>query len=123
MASNYLENAIANHFFRNSSQTSPTTVYAKLHTGDPGEDGTNNAAGESTRKSITFGAPSNGVISNTAAVTWTSVSTTETYNGVSIWDASSGGNCLGGSTLTASKAVTAGDDAEFAVGALTITVT
>jgi hypothetical protein len=33
----------------------PTNVYVKLHTGDPGEDATSNAATETTRKEACIG--------------------------------------------------------------------
>ena len=37
-----------------------TTAYIALHTGDPGEDGTANAASETTRQSLTWSAASGG---------------------------------------------------------------
>ena len=92
--SNYLEDAIGNALRgggNGTSFTAPAAIYTKLHTGDPGEDGTANAAGETTRKATTFGASSGGVITSNALVEWTNVSTTETYSHVSLWDASSGG--------------------------------
>ena len=120
--SNYLENAVANALRgggNGTSYTAPAAVYAKLHTGDPGEDGTTNAAGETTRKEVQFGASSNGVISLTNSPSWTSVSTSETYSYVSLWDHVSAGNCLGSGSLTAPVAVTAGDT--FNLTALTYT--
>jgi hypothetical protein len=91
--------------------TAPAAVYVKLHTGDPGEDGTANAAGETTRQAATFAAPSNpaGTMTTSADLTWTNVSTSETISHVSVWDANAAGNCLGSGALAASKAVIAGD--------------
>lgn len=123
--SNYLENAWANTIRgggNGTSYTAPAAVYVKLHTGDPGEDGTANAAGNTTRQAITFGASSNGVITSSALVEWTSVSTTETYSHVSLWDNSTAGNCLGSGALTASKAVTAGDTFQLPSGQVTFTL-
>ena len=100
--------------------TAPAALYAKLHIGDPGEDGTANAAGNTTRQEVQFGAESGGVISLSNSPTWTSVSTTETYSHISLWDSSTVGNCWGSGSLTASKSVTAGDT--FQLTALTITV-
>lgn len=120
--SNYLEDAIANALRgggNGTSFTAPTTVYAKLHTGDPGEAGTSNAAGETTRKAVEFGAASGGVISLSNAPSWTNVSTGETYSHVSLWDHVSAGNCLGSGSLTAPVAVSAGDT--FNLTALTYT--
>lgn len=122
--SNYLENAFGNALRgggAGTSYTAPANVYAKLHTGDPGEDGTSNAAGETTRKEVTFGAASGGVISLSNSPSWTAVSTTETYSHVSIWDNSTAGNCLGSGALSSSVAVTAGDT--FNLTALTVTIT
>lgn len=119
--SNYAENAILDALFNNTA-LQKSARYAKLHTGDPGEDGTANAATEATRKSITGAAASGGVFTSANDLAWTSVSTTETYSHVSIWDASSGGNCLGSGALASSKAVNAGDNFTIASGSLTFTL-
>ncbi len=71
----------------------PATLYAKLHIGNPGAAGTANPAGETTRKAFTRAAASGGATSNVAALTWTAVSTSEDYSHITIWDASSAGNC------------------------------
>lgn len=122
--SNYAENAFANSLRGGGNGvnvTAPAALYAKLHTGDPGEDGTANAATETTRKAVEFGAASNGVVSLSNTPSWTSVSTTETYSHISIWDNSTAGNCWGSGALTSSVSVTAGDT--FTLSALTITMT
>ena len=121
--SNYLEDAICNALRgggAGTSFTAPAAVYAKLHIGDPGETGTSNAAGETTRQAVTFGASSGGVISLSNTPTWTNVASTETISHISLWDASSNGNCLGSGALTASKSVVAGDT--FTLTALTVTL-
>lgn len=117
--STYLENAIGNALRGNSAGTSftaPAHVYIKLHTGDPGAACTSNAAGNTTRTEIIFGAASGGVITSTADVTWTNVSTAETYSHFSLWDASSAGNALGSGALTASKTVAVGDTFTLSTG-------
>jgi len=123
-ATNYLEAKVADHVLGTTTYTKPTAVYVKLHTGDPGEDATANAAGETTRKVVTFGAASNpgGVATSNSACDWTSVSTSETYSYFSIWDASTAGNPLVSGALTASVAVTAGDNFSIPSGSLTVTV-
>jgi hypothetical protein len=121
--SNYLENAFGNTLRgggNGTSYTAPTAIYAKLHTGDPGEDCTANAAGNTTRQAVTFGAASGGVISLSNTPSWTSVSTTETYSYVSLWDNVSAGNALGSGIMSSSVAVTAGDT--FTLSALTVTL-
>ena len=98
-------------------------VFVKLHTGDPGEEGTANAAGETTRKEVTsWGTPTAGVIKTAAAQEWASVSTSETYKYVSLWDASTAGNCLWVIQLEAEKAVSAGDGFKLAAEALSVSL-
>ena len=116
--SNYAENALLNTF-RNTS-FSVSTVYLRLHTGDAGEDGTTNLASNSSRQVVSFNAASSGSMASSATVTWTNVSTTETYTHWSAWDASVGGNCLWTGALSASAAVTAGDT--FEITSLTLTL-
>lgn len=112
-------NAILNALCRSTAWTEPDAIYVKLHTGDPGSAGTSNAAGNTTRQQATFGTnASAGSIANTAAVTWTSVSNTETYSHFSAWDASSNGAFLFSGTLTA-NGVTAGDTFSVGIGSLT----
>ena len=62
--SNYLENALINATLRNTSYTSPTTVYMGLYTSDPTDanTGTEVSGGSYTRMAVTMGAPSNGVL-------------------------------------------------------------
>lgn len=111
-------NAILDALCRSVAWSEPAAFYVKLHTGDPGSAGANNAAGETTRKQATFSAASGGAITTSADLTWTSVSTSETISHVSFWDASSAGNFLGSDALNASKALTAGDNFTIAAGDL-----
>lgn len=116
-------NAMLDAFARNVSYSN-AAVWVKLHTGDPGAAGTSNAAANTTRQQATFGnAASSGAISNTVAVEWTSVSTTETYSHISLWTASSGGTFLGSDDLSSTAAVTAGDTFRIPVGDLDLTIT
>lgn len=99
-------------------------VWVKLHTGDPGSAGTTNAATETTRKQVTFGAgAASRTISNTAALTWTAVSTTETYTHISLWTASAAGTFLGRDDLSSSAAMQAGDTFTIPIGDLDLTGT
>jgi hypothetical protein len=116
--SNYAELALLNTL-RNTS-FAVTAVYLKLHTGDPGEAGTSNAATEATRKVVSFSAASSGSMTSSATVEWTNVSTTETYSHWSLWDASTAGNCLWSGGLATTAAVTAGDT--FQITSLTLTL-
>lgn len=99
-------------------------VWVKLHLGDPGSAGTANPAVEATRKQATFGsAAASRAISNTAAVEWTNVSTTETYTWVSFWSASSGGTFLGRDDLSSPAPVEAGDTFRIPIGDLDLSIT
>lgn len=118
-----IANAILDALCRSVTWTEPVAFYVKLHTGDPGAAGTSNAATETTRVQATFSAASGGAITNSAALEWTSVSTTETYSHVSFWDASTAGTFLGSDDLAASKAVDAGDDFTIPAGDLDLNLT
>lgn len=116
-------NSILDAFARNVSYAGNAAVWIKLHTADPGASGATAAAGNTTRKQITFGsAASGGTISNTAAVSWTSgeVTTSEDYTHYSLWTASTAGTFLGSGTVTA-NAVTAGDTFTIAIGDIDLT--
>lgn len=117
--SNFLENELLDAAGGNGTYNSAAT-YLKLHTGDPGEDGTANAATEATRKIVSFSAASGGSMASSATVEWTNVSTTETYTHWSLWDAASAGNCLWTGALSSSASVTAGDT--FQITSLTLTL-
>ena len=118
--SNYAENKILDHVTGEAAWTMPTTVYVKLHTGDPGEAATSNAATEATRKAASWSAAASGSIATDATLEWTNVSTTETYSHWSLWDASTAGNALWSGALSASAAVTAGDT--FQITSLTLSL-
>lgn len=115
-------NAILDALCRSVAWTEPDEVWVKLHVGDPGAAGTSNPATETTRKQATFGtAASGGAISNTAALTWTSVAGTEDFTHFSAWTASTAGTFLFSGTVTA-NAVTAGDDFTVPIGDLDCTL-
>lgn len=102
--------------FKFEEPTKYEKVFLKFHKGNPGEEGLNNACTEATRKQVTWEGTSS--LSNSAAVTWTAVSTTETYEYVSMWTAVTGGTFLGYEKLTALRNVIAGDEVQFVKGGL-----
>lgn len=90
--------------------TAPTNTWVKLHTGDPGASGASNASAETTRKQLTWSAASGGSKAITATLpSWVWSAATETISHISVWDASTAGNCLYTFALTASKSVASGD--------------
>lgn len=123
--SNYLENALINGTLRATSYTAPTTVYVGLYTTDPTDanTGTEVSGGSYARTSATFGAPSNGVTTNSAAVTFpTATGTWGTVGWIGILDASTSGNLLYHTPLTSSKSITSGDIFTIAIGNLSVTL-
>lgn len=125
--SNYAEDALCNHVFRNTALTSPTTVYMALFTAVTDAEagtGTEVSGGSYARTAITFGAPSNGVITNSATVTFPTATAdwgTVTHGG--IFDAASAGNALSIiKALAASKVVNNGDIIRFNTGQISFTV-
>jgi hypothetical protein len=118
--SNYAELALLNTL-RNTSFAVAGT-WLKLHTGDPGEDATSNAATNTSRQSVSFSAASAGSMASSSTATWTNVSTTETYTHWSLWDSAgpTGGNPLWKGALSTSASVTAGDT--FQITSLTLTL-
>lgn len=116
-------NKILDGICRNTA-FSKAAVYVKLHVGDPGGTGANNAAANTTRQAVTFGSASAArSCANTVAVSWTSVSTQETYSYVSLWDHatnSASTNHIGNDDLSSSAGVSTGDTFQIAIGGLTL---
>jgi len=124
--SNYLENALINATLRNTSYTSPSTVYVGLFTTDPTDAGTGTevSGGSYARVAVTFGAPSNGVSTNSGAVEFAQATASwGTVTHIGILDASTSGNLLYHSPLDVSKAIDTGDIFKIAIGSLSVTLT
>lgn len=119
-ASNYLESGVLDAVF-NNTVLQKSARYVKLHTGDPGEDGTGNAAVEATRKSLTNAPASGGVFTSTNSLAWSSVAADETYTHFSIWDHPTAGNCLIVGELDSAESVEAGDNFSIPAGGIVVT--
>jgi hypothetical protein len=128
--SDYLENAIINFWLRANpgSLTSPATVYAALFTTattDAG-GGTEVTGGSYARQAVSFGAPSNGVSSNTADVRFPAAGTATaawgTVTNFAIYDALTVGNSLFHGALAVNKTIDNGDVFTFPTGNLTVTL-
>jgi hypothetical protein len=115
-------NAILDAICRSVAYSDPASFNLKLHLGDPGAAGTSNPAVETTRKAVTFSAAASGAITNSADVTWTSVSTTETYTHVSAWSDIAAGTFVLSDALEVPRAMTAGQDFTIPAGDLDITL-
>jgi hypothetical protein len=119
--SSYLANAWLNAL-GNATSFSVTTAYVKLHVGDPGAAGTSNAATETTRKSVSFAAASNGALASDADVSWTNIAGSQDATHFTAWDNETAGNFLFSGTITG-NAYTAGDTYTISSGGLTVSLT
>ena len=123
--SDFLENALINAVLRNTTYTSPATVYVSLYTTDPtdADSGTEVSGGSYARTAVTMGAPSNGVSTNSADVTFpTATASWGTVTHIGIHDASTSGNLLFHTALDTSKTIDSGDIFKIETGNLTVTL-
>ena len=120
-----LSNYLANKFLDavgNATSFSAANVYVKLHIGDPGANGTANAATETTRKSISFSAASSGGLTSDADISWSNIAGSEDATFFTVWDNLTAGNFLFSGTV-AGNAYTAGDTFTIPSGSLTVSLT
>jgi hypothetical protein len=123
--SNYLENALLNAVLRNTSYTSPSTVFVALYTSDPTDagSGTEVSGGSYARKSVTFAEPSDGVVLSNAAVEFDQATASwGTVGYIGLMDAVTTGNLLFHTALTTAKTIEAGDIFKIASGSLSVTL-
>jgi hypothetical protein len=123
--SNFLENALINATLRNTTYTSPATVYVSLWTSDPTDagSGTEVSGGSYARTAVTMGAPSNGVSLNSADVTFpTATASWGVVGWIGINDALTTGNLLYHSPLDTSKTIDSGDIFKISTGNLSVTL-
>jgi hypothetical protein len=124
--SNYLANAMVNATLRNTSYTSPATVYVALYSTAPtaSTSGTELTGNSYSRQSVTFSAPSAGSASSNVAVSFGPATGNNwaTVRGMAIVDASSSGNILYFQTTT-SQNVLIGKTLTYGSGNITITLT
>ena len=123
--SNFLENALVNATLRNTTYTSPATVYVALYTSDPtdADTGTEVTGGSYARTSVTFAAPSNGVSLSSADVTFpTCTAGWGTVTHIGLRDASTAGNLLYHTPLDSSKTIDTGDIFKISTSNLSVTL-
>jgi hypothetical protein len=123
--SNYLENALINVTLRATTYTAPATVYVSLWTSDPTDagSGTEVSGGSYARTAVTFAAPSNGVTTNSADVTFpTCTASWGVVGWIGINDAATSGNLLYHSPLDTSKTIDSGDIFKISTGNLSVTL-
>jgi hypothetical protein len=123
--SNFLENALINATLRATTYTSVATVYVSLWTSDPTDagSGTEVSGGSYARTAVTFAAPSNGVTTNSADVTFpTCTASWGTVGWIGINDALTTGNLLYHSPLDTAKTIDSGDIFKISTGNLSVTL-
>lgn len=123
--SNYLENKLLDHVLRNTSYTSPTTVYVGLYTSNPdeGNTGTEVSGGSYARQSLSVTTASGGVVTSSADVTFPQATGSwGTISHIGLLDALTSGNLLMYTALTTSKAIESGDVLKIASGSLTASI-
>jgi hypothetical protein len=121
--STYLRQAIYNAILKNTAFTGAATLYASLHTAAPGLTGANEVPSTNAyaRVAVTFGTPTAGAGSNSAAPTWPAPTPANwgTVTHFGIWDAATGGNYYLGDALTAAVATSIGVPVTAPIGNLT----
>jgi hypothetical protein len=123
--SNFLEDALINATLRATTYTSVATVYVSLWTTDPTDagSGTEVSGGSYARTAVTFGAPSNGVTTNDADVTFpTATASWGTVGWIGINDAATSGNLLYHTDLDTAKTIDSGDIFKISTGNLSVTL-
>ena len=120
--SDFLENELLDHAFRNSAYSPPSAVYLALFTVAPTDagGGTEVSGSGYAREAISFGAASGGAISNTSAVDFlASGGNFGTIVAVGVFDALTTGNLMSWKAIS-SVAINDGDTLAFPIGDLDI---
>lgn len=122
--SDFLENELLDHVFRNAAYTPPAAVYLGLYTAAPTDagGGTQVTGGAYARQAITFGAASGGTISNTSAASFTaSGGSFGAVVAVGVFDALTSGNMLMWKAIS-SVTVASGETLNFPIGDIDISL-
>lgn len=121
----YLANNLINETLRNINYVPVATHYLALFTTNPtpNNTGIEVSGGSYVRKPITFIAPTNGVTSNSATVTFPAATApwgTVTHFG--IYDALTTGNLLYYHALDITRSILAGDSLSVPIGNISVTL-
>ena len=123
--SNYLENKVLDHVLRNTSYTSPTTVYVGLFLSDPTDagSGTECTGSAYARQTLSVTTASDGIVTSSADVTFPQATGSwGTITHLGLLDALTSGNLLMHTPLTTSKTIDNGDILKISSGNLTVTL-
>lgn len=125
--SDYLANAVLDHVFEGTAYTQPTNIYialctATINDSDTGSTITEPGSNYARVNHDDWTIASAGASANSGAITFAGCTATwGTITHVALVDASSAGNMLLHSSLTASQALETGDVGKFVDGSLDIT--
>ena len=124
--SNTFETHVLNYVFTATSVTRPTAWYLALFTSNPAEDASGTEVSTSgtayARQSVSFSVSGN-LATNSAAVEFpTATASFGTVTHIGVFTASSGGDLIAYSALSASKAISTGDVFRVPAGDLDITL-
>ena len=124
--SNTFETHVLNYVFTTTSVTRPTAWYIALFTSNPAEDASGTEVSTSgtayARQTVAFSVSGN-LATNSAAVEFpTATASFGTVTHIGVYDASTSGNLIAYSALSASKAISTGDVFRIPTGDLDITL-
>ena len=124
--SNTFETHVLNYVFTATSVTRPTAWYLALFTSNPAEDASGTEVSTSgtayARQTVAFSVSGN-LATNSAAVEFpTATASFGTVTHIGVFDASTSGNLIAYSALSASKAISTGDVFRVPAGDLDITL-
>ncbi len=124
--SNTFETHVLNYVFTATSVTRPTAWYIALFTTNPAEDASGTEVSTSgtayARQTVAFTVSGN-LATNSAAVEFpTATANFGTVTHIGVFDASTSGNLIAYSALSASKAISTGDVFRVPAGDLDITL-
>ena len=122
--SNTFETHVLNYVFTTTSVTRPTAWYIALFTSNPAEDASGTEVSTSgtayARQTVAFSVSGN-LATNSAAVEFpTATASFGTVTHIGVYDASTSGNLIAYSALSASKAISTGDVFRIPTGDLDI---
>lgn len=123
--SNTFETHVLQYVFTADSVTRPTAWYVGLFTADPTDTGsgaTEITGNNYSRVSATFSVSGNAATTSSAVEFSAATGSWGTISHIGIFDASSGGNLIAHSSLTASKAIASGDVFRIPTGDIDITL-
>jgi len=125
--SNYAEDKVLDHLFKNTSYTSPSAYIGYFNNSITDASVPTEVSGNGYARvqiDTKMGSASSGTISNTSAITFPAASGGDhgVIVAIAIFDASSSGNMIAYGDLTTSKTISDGDQLNIAIGNLQISI-